>query len=81
MHEGASFFTESKHCDSRIAAVEEWEKATNENPLFTLDVAWLRTGLSVRQMIDRIIRYHRAGRAPTTSASLAKIVHNHKKAS
>src|ERR1041385_6056272 len=78
-HEGASFFTESRNCDARIATVEDWEKATDKDPLFVLDVAWLKTGLTVRQMIDRIIQYHRPGRAPASSASLAKLVYGHKK--
>jgi hypothetical protein len=80
VHEGTSFFTESKSCDPRIATVEEWEQATSQDPLFVLEVPWLRTGLNVRQMIDRIIQYHRLGRSPASSASLAKIVYAHPKA-
>ncbi len=80
VHEGKSFFGESKACDPRIATVEDWEKATEQDPLFVLDVPWLKTGLNVRQMMDRIIQYHRAGRVPASSASLAKIVYSHKKA-
>ncbi len=56
-HEGSSWFTESTRVDPRVATVEAWEEATRENPLFVLDVPWLSTGKSLREVIDRMYAY------------------------
>lgn len=76
-HEGASWFGESTRVDARVATVENWEAATAKDPLFVLDVPWLKTGLSVRQVAERIFKNHKAPRAAVTSAGdLARLVFN-----
>jgi hypothetical protein len=76
-HEGASWFGESTRVDARVATVENWEAATAKDPLFVLDVPWLKTGLSVRQVAERVFKNHKAPRAAVTSAGdLARLVFN-----
>ena len=75
-HEGASWFGESTRVDRRVSTVENWEAATAKEPLFVLDVPWLKTGLSLRQVVERVFKNHRAPRAAATSADLARLVFN-----
>jgi len=77
-HEGASWFTESARVDRRIATIEAWERATAEAPTFVLDVPWLRTGLSLRAVLERIFGNARARRpALATARDVARLVFNH----
>ena len=77
-HEGSSWFTESAGIDPRVAAVEKWEAATAANPMFVLEVPWLSTGHSVRQVAERIFQYHEAERAVIqSSADIARVIFNH----
>ncbi len=78
VHEGSSWFTESTKICPQIATVEEWEKAGAEDPLFVLEVPWLKTGFSVRQVAERIFKNHNASNSRiASSADLARIVFNH----
>ena len=77
-HEGNSWFAESAKADPRIATVEDWEKASTGDPLFVLNVPWLRTGLTVKQVAERMFDYHRVPlQAIPTSADLARLIYNH----
>ena len=76
-HEGASWFTESRAVDDRISTVEKWEAASAKDELFVLDVPWLKTGLTARQMAERMLKYHRAARPSSPTASvLARLIFN-----
>jgi hypothetical protein len=76
-HEGSSWFTESRGLDERIATIEAWEAASAKEPLFVLNLPWLKTGLTVRQMAERMFKYHRATRpSAITAAALARLVFN-----
>lgn len=80
-HEFSSWFTESTKVDARIRTVEAWEQATTENPLFVLDVPWIPTNHSVRQVVDRILKNQaNCVRRLRSAAALASIVFNHGKA-
>ena len=60
--------------------VEAWEKASNKDPLFVLDVPWLRTEHSMRQVVDRIFQHRPTiglRRHEWTAASLARLIFNH----
>lgn len=77
-HETSSWFTESCRVDSRITTVEDWEAASKADPLFVLDVPWLKTGFSVKQVAERMFKNHRAAKPGPISASLlARLVFNH----
>jgi hypothetical protein len=55
-HEGASWHGETLRAkvDPRNESVERWEQETQKNPLFVLDVPWLKTGRTVAQVAERI---------------------------
>ena len=78
-HEHSSWFTESCQVDPRINTVAAWEAASAENALFVLEVPWLPTRHTVRQVAERIFKQQQArAKAPRTAAALARIVFNHK---
>ena len=80
-HEGASWFGESRRVDERISTVERWQEATAQDPLFVLEVPWLKTGLSLGQIVERIFKNLGAlNGAAWTSAALARHIFNHKPA-
>lgn len=81
-HEGSSWYNESTGVDPRIATVEKWQAATEKDALFVLEVPWLKTGLSVRQVAERIFKNLKAHQAAYKSADdLARLVFNHNQAS
>lgn len=56
-NEETSWFsaTVASGVDRRIASIETWEKATSEeDPMFALQIPWLKTGLTLGQIVDRI---------------------------
>src|ERR1035437_693602 len=77
-HEGNSWYGASKNIDPRIATIAEWEKATKKDPLFILDVPWIKTGHSVRKLAERTFLTHSEANGPVKSAEdLARIIINH----
>jgi hypothetical protein len=77
-HEAASWFTESRRADPRLQTVEAWQEASAKDPLFVLEVPWLKTGHTLRQVTDRIFANLQAGRSRIQSAAgLARIIFNH----
>lgn len=80
-NEGSSWYTESARVDKRIATVEAWEKATKKNKLFVLDVPWLETKLTAREITSRIFRNHGLAddQVLTTADDFARIVFNRRK--
>jgi hypothetical protein len=74
-----SWFTEYQRLkvDERIQTVENWERASR-NPLFVLDVPWLRVGMSLRQVADRLFQILEAQQPQTKhSSDLARVIFNH----
>ena len=80
VHELASWFTETSNAevDKRLKTVEKWEEASAENPLFVLEVPWLKTKLSVKQVAERMFKNNGAKDAATDINSLARVIFNHK---
>jgi hypothetical protein len=77
-HEASSWFTESTMVDKRIATVDKWQEATVKDPLFVLEVPWLKTGLTLKQMAERIFDNLKVTRATVTSSrDLARLIFNH----
>jgi hypothetical protein len=78
-HEQSSWFTESTRVDPRVSTIEKWQEATNVDPSFVLDVPWLKTGKSAREVIDRMFAYRGLAEPPTpSSADLSRMVFNHR---
>jgi hypothetical protein len=77
-HEGASWFSLSRGIDPRLNSVEAWQAASAESPLFVLEIPWLRTNHTVRQLMDRIFANLQAHRTRITNAAgLARVIFNH----
>jgi hypothetical protein len=76
-HEASSWFTASRNVDPRISTVEAWQAATEQDPLFVLDVPWLSTGRSLAQVMDRVFNNLGARRTNYAStAALARVIFN-----
>lgn len=74
-HEGNSWYGASKEIDKRIQTVEAWEASTVKDPLFVLDVPWIKTKHSVKQIVERIFKRTGATDATVRSAGdLARII-------
>lgn len=79
-HEYSSWYSESRKVDRRISSIQRWHEASGENPLFALDVPWLKTGMTLSQVVDRIFSNQGAVRSVVrTSRDLARIIINHSK--
>ncbi len=77
-HEAASWFSESRAVDPRLQTVEAWQEASARDPLFVLDVPWLKTGHTLRQVTERIFTNLQAGQGRVQSAAgLARLIFNH----
>lgn len=77
-NEGQSWYGASKGIDKRITTIKAWEKATEKDPLFVLNVPWLSTGLSVQQMAERIIgSLGGSSNGHVTQEAMARIVFNY----
>jgi len=80
-HEESSWFTETVRAgiDPRISGgIRAWEEASAEDCLFVLDVPWLRTGLTLGQVMERIFENTRAmGPKPASAKGIIRILFNH----
>ncbi len=75
----ASWFEASRTLDRRLNTVEAWRDASALDPLFVLDVPWIKSGYSVRQAVERISPASRRGSPPQpTAATLARFILNHR---
>ena len=76
-HEGNSWFSKTKQVDPRIATIEKWQENTEKDPMFVLDVPWIKTGHSVAQFAQRIFKQHAGGGGSVKSAAdLGRIITN-----
>lgn len=78
-HEGASWYGESKHIDPRLSTIDAWQAASRENWLFPLDLSYLATGHTLRQIVRRIFTNLNEGRppGPVTALDLVRLMVNH----
>jgi hypothetical protein len=80
-HEMNSWFSESVAAgiDPRIASVESWERATEQDPLFVLEVPWLQTGVSLKGAAERIVKAGKRGEpCPASADDVARLILNAK---
>ncbi len=77
-NEGSSWFTESTGVDPRVSTIEAWEKATAREPLFVLDVPWLKTGTTLEDAVEQVFRVCGAHRGRVSTArDVMRILFNH----
>ena len=62
-HEGNSYWSSHGAVDPRVATLEDWEKASRDDPRFALEVNWRPSGLRVaaelERMLDRVMKPQR----------------------
>lgn len=77
-HELSSWFTETVNAgvDPRIASVEAWERASEEDPLFVLEVPWLPTGHTLGSLTERIAGMFGGSQTAVGAGDLARIIIN-----
>jgi hypothetical protein len=75
-HEGQSTFSlcKQKKVDARVTDVHRWAEASEQDPRFVLGVKWKTTGLTVRELIDRELKFHNIAVAPQTAQALGNIL-------
>lgn len=76
-HEVSSWWSETVKAgvDPRLASVEAWERASAEDRLFALEVPWLPTGRTLRQVAQRIADARgRSGPGVRTARDLLRVI-------
>jgi len=67
----------ARKIDLRLDTVENWQAATEQDPLFVLEVPWLKVNRSVVGVVDRTFKNFNAGAASLLCAGdLARLVFN-----
>jgi len=78
-HELSSWFSEtvSARIDPRLESIEAWERATEADPSFAVEVPWLETKKTLGQVLERMAKVVGA-RVPSlrTAADVARLVAN-----
>lgn len=76
-HEFSSWYSESAKVDPRVSPIENWEKATDDDPTFVLEVPWLKVGMSVKQVVERLFKNHQADSSRVSSVhDLFRLIFN-----
>jgi hypothetical protein len=75
-HEGLSTFglCVKENVDPRITNVSRWEEASKQDPRFVLNVKWKPTGLTVKDLIERELKFHNLTSVPRSVQTLGTIV-------
>lgn len=75
-HEGLSTFGlyAKENSDPRVSDVKNWEAASIQDPCFVLKVKWKPTGLTVKDMIERELKFHQAPATPKCARALGNIL-------
>ena len=75
-HEGLSTFTfcVQEQIDPRVSDVARWEDESKADPKFVLTVPWKPTGLTVKALIDRELKFHKLSPVPATAGAWGNIL-------
>ena len=62
-NEGDSWYSEfcRKSNDERFINLDKWEEFTKTDPTFVLEVEWIPTEKSIKELIDRMFKLHNPG--------------------
>lgn len=74
--EGASGFStyEASHSDERVRNVDRWEKESEKNPRFVLDVDWIKAKATPRDLIQFRMRQFGMAQAPADAKAIGNIM-------
>ncbi len=75
-HEGTSGFSlaQKQKIDARVTDVNKWEKESDKDPRFVLDVDWHPANTTPRKLIEGTLSMFGATTAPATSKALGNIL-------
>lgn len=75
-HEGLSTFSlcQRENVDERVTDVNRWEEESRKDPRFVLNVNWKPTGLSVHDLVDRELQFHKLQTVPENAGALGNIM-------
>jgi hypothetical protein len=75
-HEGLSAFglCVKEKVDDRITDIHRWAEASQQDPRFVLSVKWKTTGLTVRDLIEREMKFHKIAPAPQTVQAVGNLM-------
>jgi hypothetical protein len=76
MHEGLSAFglCVREKVDERVTEVQRWAEASRHDPRFVLSVEWKTTGLTIKDLVERELKFHNLAPAPQTAAAMGNIL-------
>ena len=79
-HEISSWWSETRKAaiDPRLKTIEAWEKASAKDHTFAVEVPWLKTDHTLRQVCDRIIKAHQGDGRVRCARDFARILFNRK---
>jgi hypothetical protein len=71
-HEGLSTFglCVKEKIDERVTDVARWAEASQTDPDFVLTVKWKTTGLTIKDLVEREVKFHKLPPAPRSVRSL-----------
>lgn len=76
-HEGNSWYGATKKVSTRIETVEKWEENTRKDPLFVLDIPWIKAKHTIRTLADRVFKQNgQSAGSIKTADDLARIIIN-----
>lgn len=79
-HEERSWYTEynRRGCDKRFSSPETWQKATRDDPYWSLKAPLISTDLTVMEVAERMFRIHGMTESEIeTGSDLARLIFNH----
>ena len=68
------YWSSAHAVDPRVATLEDWEKASRDDPRFALDVAWRPAGLHAAAELERMLDCVVEPAAPADVAELTSLI-------
>ena len=53
--EWSTYFESAQHRFPQLSSLNKWEKESEKNPLFVLELNWKKTGISIKEFIEKLI--------------------------
>lgn len=75
-HEGNSYWQKMQRAgiDPRISSVEDWERATKEEPLFMIKLDWMPAGLTIKEVSEFMLSKGYAASPIKTASDLIPLI-------
>lgn len=74
VHEGMSYWQTMRRVDSRVSSLAVWEKESERNPFFPLEVKWQPLGKTVGEVTGEMLRGVAGVASPASASDLAQLI-------